>query len=115
MGRKTWESLPFKPLPKRRNIVLSSKKMENIESYTSVDECIKNVNDESDIFIIGGAQIYEAFFPLAHQLHITMVDKKTSGIDTFFPISMDDIKLKFSMSKKNRLTDMAMYTHWEKS
>jgi dihydrofolate reductase len=115
MGRKTWESLPFKPLPKRRNIVLSSQEMENIESYTSVDECIKNVNDESEIFIIGGAQIYEAFFPLAHQLHITMVDKKTSGVDTFFPISMEEIKLKLSMSEKNRLTDIAMYTHWKKS
>ena len=44
--------------------------MENIESYTSVDECIKNVNYESDIFIIGGAQIYEAFFPVSVHSHI---------------------------------------------
>ncbi len=115
MGRKTWESLPFKPLPKRRNIVLSSQQIETVESYTSVDECIKNVNDESDIFIIGGAQVYEAFFPLAHHLHITMVDKKTSGIETFFPISMDEIKHQFTMSENIKLTDIATYTYWKKS
>ena len=37
MGRKTWESLPIKPLPKRRNIVLSSKKVADVECYTSIE------------------------------------------------------------------------------
>ena len=44
MGRKTWESLPFKPLPNRRNIVLSSKQLDNIETYRSIDDCIKNLD-----------------------------------------------------------------------
>ena len=41
MGRKTWDSLPFKPLPNRRNIVLSSQLVENIETYSSTNDCIK--------------------------------------------------------------------------
>ena len=45
MGRKTWESLPIKPLPKRRNIVLSSKKVVGVECYTSVKDCIEKLDD----------------------------------------------------------------------
>ena len=39
MGRKTWESLPLKPLPNRRNIVLSSKPIVGIEVYKNYDSC----------------------------------------------------------------------------
>ena len=41
MGRKTWESLPFKPLPNRRNIVLSSKLIEDVDTYHSIESCIQ--------------------------------------------------------------------------
>ncbi|MDP7465479.1 MAG: dihydrofolate reductase, partial [Candidatus Marinimicrobia bacterium] len=41
MGRNTWESLPVRPLPERRNIVLSSKEVPDVEYYTSVEECIE--------------------------------------------------------------------------
>ena len=44
MGRKTWDSLPFKPLPSRRNIVISSNNRDDVESYTSIDQCIDAVN-----------------------------------------------------------------------
>ena len=40
MGRKTWDSLPFKPLPNRRNIVLTSTKIPNVEVYNNINECI---------------------------------------------------------------------------
>ena len=42
MGRRTWESLPKKPLPNRRNIVLSSKKIKNTETYSSINSCLKS-------------------------------------------------------------------------
>ena len=44
MGRKTWESLPFKPLPNRRNIVLSSQKVDDVEIYHSIDDCLNKLN-----------------------------------------------------------------------
>ena len=49
MGRKTWDSLPFKPLPHRRNIVLSSLSMNEVECYTNLENCLEsfNVNDSS--------------------------------------------------------------------
>ena len=55
MGRNTWESLPRRPLPKRRNIVLSSKKVFNVECYTSVEGCIeKLIDDDIDKLFDGG-------------------------------------------------------------
>ena len=45
MGRKTWESLKIKPLPKRKNIVLSSKKINNIECYKSIEELMNSSID----------------------------------------------------------------------
>ena len=90
MGRKTWDSLPFKPLPNRRNIILSNSNISNIEVYHSIDDCIKTLQQEclSKIFIIGGSSIYKEFFNYATHLHITFVNIKLNNLDTFFPIDL---------------------------
>lgn len=61
MGRKTWDSLPKKPLPNRKNYVISkSQKHVNGVDFISMDSAIELIqNEDSDIFIIGGGQIYE--------------------------------------------------------
>ena len=43
MGRNTWESLPIRPLPERRNIVLSHKEIPDVECYASVEECVETL------------------------------------------------------------------------
>ena len=58
MGRKTWDSLKLKPLPKRRNIVLTSQhKIQDVDVFNNVNELLKSLIDskEKQIFIIGGA------------------------------------------------------------
>ena len=112
MGRKTWDSLPFKPLPKRQNVVLSSQSMNDVECYTSVENCLDGLVNESDVFVIGGAQIYKAFYSYAHQLHITIVEGKTTGIDTYFPIPLPEIEEAFTLNDSKQLTDNTQYTHW---
>ena len=116
MGRKTWDSLPFKPLPKRRNIVLSKNKINNVEVYHSVEKCIQSLEKEllSTIFIIGGSSIYKLFFNYATYLHITYIDKKSNNIDTFFPIDNNTIKEKFIQKNTTKLTNNALYTYWTK-
>ena len=114
MGRKTWDSLPFKPLPHRRNIVLSSLSMNDVECYTSLENCLEALADESDLFVIGGAQIYKAFYSYAHHLHITIIKEKTTGIDIFFPIPLSVIEESFILNDSKQLTDNAKYTHWTK-
>ncbi|NKB25086.1 MAG: dihydrofolate reductase [Kiritimatiellae bacterium] len=114
MGRKTWESLPIKPLPQRRNIVLSSQPLGNIERYSSVEECISVLkqNGVDKSFVIGGSQVYEAFFEKAHELHITCVDDHVESIDTYFPFNMETIQSQFIEVEKKELTPSAIYTRW---
>ena len=80
MGRRTWESLKIKPLPKRRNIVLSTNQLKNVEYYNTINTCIQKLKKDNlnKVFIIGGAQVYKKFFPYADYLHITLIEKTIS-------------------------------------
>jgi len=117
MGRKTWGSLPLKPLPNRRNVVLSSNIIKNVESYNSVEQCIETLFNENikKIFVIGGAQIYRHFFHLSDELHITLIDEETKGIDTYFPFSILTIGKIFNKVSEYELGENVLYTHWVKN
>ena len=93
MGRKTWESISKKPLPNRRNIVLSSKNLDDVESYLSVDACLDALKQDNvqDVFIIGGEMIYKSFNKYANVLHITFINQAIESIDTYFPITISSI------------------------
>jgi dihydrofolate reductase len=89
MGRKTFESFPdkYRPLPNRKNIVLTRDKnwkQENVESYENLNQA--SVTDS--IWIIGGGEIYKQYIDEADELHITHVDGEFDA-DTFFP-SIDE-------------------------
>jgi dihydrofolate reductase len=87
MGRKTYESLPYKPLPKRRNIVITKDKniqFEGVELVHSPEEAIKSCKNEEEIFICGGAAIYKHFIDKADKMYLTKVFEHFEG-DTFFP------------------------------
>ena len=116
MGRKTWMSLPFKPLPKRRNIVLSSSNIPNIEVYHNVENCIEILKKESisKIFIIGGSSIYKAFFAYATHLHITFINISSKNLDIFFPIELSVIKNSFKKKSEKKLSEFAKYSYWVK-
>lgn len=88
MGRKTFESIGH-PLPNRRNIVITrdtNYKIENVEIYNSLDEALKEVKDENETFIIGGAEIYKQAIDKADKLYITHIEAEDKGADIFFPI-----------------------------
>ena len=117
MGRKTWMSLPVKPLPGRRNVVLSSNAIAEVESYNSIEQCIETLctNDVKKIFVIGGAQIYHHFIHRADELHITLIDTEAEGIDTYFPVSLLTISSEFNKVDEYALGKNALYTHWVKN
>src|SRR5665647_865800 len=72
MGKKTWESLPKRPLPGRKNIVLTDDPEEVIEgSITaySIDDALSKCETGEEIFIIGGGSIYSQFMPIADRLY----------------------------------------------
>lgn len=87
MGRKTYLSLPKRPLPNRRNIVLTRDadfQAEGAEVATTIAKAMKMVEGEEESFIIGGASIYEQFLPFVNQLYVTFVDGNFEA-DVFFP------------------------------
>lgn len=87
MGRNTWESLPFKPLPKRKNIVLTSNKSLQYEGAVmahSYEEIFNELIPDEESFIIGGGKIYKDLFTYADKLYITWVYKSFDA-DVYFP------------------------------
>lgn len=87
MGKKTWESLPRKPLPRRRNIVISDipgDRIEGAEVASSIPEAMAMCDPLEENFVIGGASVYRQFLPLSNRLYITRVHKSFEG-DVFFP------------------------------
>ena len=89
MGRKTWESLPprFRPLPGRRNIVISRQAdyaAPGAELADSLENALKLASTAATAFIIGGEQIYAQAMALADRLEITEVELEPEG-DAWFP------------------------------
>ncbi|MEE2526281.1 dihydrofolate reductase [Hyphobacterium sp. HN65] len=97
MGRKTWESLPFKPLPKRMNIVVTRSPGYFAEGAIVVgdlgaafDEAHMraDMDDVDEVCVIGGAQIYAATREVADRIYLTEVDAEPQGdahLDPFDP------------------------------
>lgn len=86
MGRKTFDSIG-KPLPKRRNIVITRQNNLNIsgvEIFNTLADALKACADEEEVFVVGGGEIYNQALPLAHKLYQTKVHH-TFNADTFFP------------------------------
>ncbi len=95
MGRKTWESLPFRPLPNRTNIIVTrnlslsfarGRLAKLAESLEEAIEIAKKAEGREEIFVIGGGQIYEQALGknLVKKLYLTIVDASAEA-DTFFP------------------------------
>lgn len=84
MGRGVFEEIGEKPLPGRRNVVLSRKKWPGIESYNSIAAAFGALQDEEVVFLIGGGQIYTQLIDRCEKMYITEV-KGTHHGDVFFP------------------------------
>ena len=89
MGRKTWDSLPpkFRPLPGRRNIVITRQpdwQAEGAERAGSLQEALALCGDASQVWVTGGAEIYQQALELAHLAEVTEIDADFTG-DAYAP------------------------------
>ncbi|WP_410643820.1 dihydrofolate reductase [Amycolatopsis sp. lyj-346] len=84
MGRRTWESLPprFRPLPGRRNLVLSRAPQEGVETFAELPSALAAV--AGDVWVIGGAAVYRAALPVADRIVVTELRESFEG-DTYAP------------------------------
>lgn len=86
MGRATFDAIGRRVLPGRTSIVLTRDKQfqyPNVLVAHSVQAAI-DIAGEQELMVIGGAQVYQAFFPLANKLYLSIIDGVYSG-DVFFP------------------------------
>ncbi|MEI6575692.1 MAG: dihydrofolate reductase [Bacteroidota bacterium] len=87
MGKKTYESLPIRPLPKRVNMVITDDPNEEIEgclTVYSIEDALKNLDPDLENFVMGGGSVYKQFLPMADKLYLTLIDQAFDG-DVFFP------------------------------
>jgi dihydrofolate reductase len=89
MGRRTWESLPdrYRPLPGRGNVVVTRNagwSAQGADRAASVEDAIRLLDGEPEVFVIGGGEIYGAALPYADELRLTEIDAEIEG-DTYFP------------------------------
>ena len=86
MGRTTWESLEpeFRPLPGRRNIVLTRNEEYVAEGAEVVNDLLAGLTADSDIWVMGGGQVYEAALPYADRVYVTEIETNAPG-DTQAP------------------------------
>ena len=85
MGRRTWESLPprFRPLPGRRNLVLSRTPQEGAETFSSLEKALVDVT--GDLWVMGGSAVYAAALPFADRVEVTEIREAFEG-DTYAPM-----------------------------
>ncbi len=87
MGKRTYYSLPVRPLPNRTSIIITDipgEKIDHCLMAYSIDDAINKMDSTNENFIIGGGSVYRQFMPLADKLYITRVHKAFEA-DTFFP------------------------------
>lgn len=88
MGRLTFESIG-RPLPKRRNIVITRNadyRPEGAEIYPSLEEALRAAEGDERVFIIGGAMVYREALQYADTLILTEIDAEYPKADVFFPV-----------------------------
>ena len=126
MGRHTFDSLGQKPLPKRFNIVVTHSlnlipETENLTAAHSIEEAIYIASKQpmaEEVFVIGGASMYQQFANYVDRYYITMIDKHVPDGDTLFDISMFDRDVSWtpvllSEGKANDLGDEADFAIFE--
>ena len=97
MGRKTWDSLPVKPLQGRSNIILSKtcpcgswiydSEAHYIQFISKITEnAFENFRQSStQFFVIGGGEIYKQLLPYCDRVYVTFIGKSHENVDTYFP------------------------------
>jgi len=90
MGRKTYDSIG-KPLPNRRNIIITRQiglLLDGVEVVNSLDQALALCKEETEVFVIGGAEIYRQAISLCDKIELTRVHQEFEA-DAFFP-ELDD-------------------------
>ncbi len=91
MGRGVFEELDEKPLPGRKNVVLSrSRAYDHVPTFASIEEALEYLKSADMVFVIGGGEVYQQMISEADKLFVTEIHNTYDG-DTYFPEYREDI------------------------
>ncbi|MEP7169439.1 MAG: dihydrofolate reductase [Bacteroidota bacterium] len=111
MGRKTFESIG-RALPGRTTIIVTRQKdfkKENCLIANSLESAIELCKNDSEIFIIGGAQIFEKAIPLTNKIYLTQIHMTFDG-DVFFP-ELEKEKWKITFQENHKTDEKNLYDY----
>ncbi len=110
MGRKTLLSLPKYPLPNRRHIVITNDtnaKFSGCEVVHSINEALLKIEDNAEVFVIGGGSIYNQMYKYANKLYLTQIHKTFSDTEVFFDAyNPEDWQIESSLDKYDEENDI---------
>ncbi len=119
MGRNTYLSLPKGALPNRRNVVLSTtvSELPGCDVYPTLDAALQSCRPDEEVYIIGGARVYEQAISMADRLCLTEVDDTPAQADAFFPDYSEGWHLvnKEAHPKDERHTFKYAFTDYERT
>lgn len=115
MGLNTFRSLPKRPLPNRRNLVIAfpdeiPADKEGAEWFTSPEAAIASCDENEEIFVIGGAYIYKQMYAIADKLYLTIIDDEPKDADVYFP-EIDFTKWKEIKREHNHADDKHIHDY----
>lgn len=122
MGYNTYMSFPKRPLPNRKNVVLTRKnrEIEGVTIFHNVEEVLDYAREhkEENIFIVGGDQIYRQFMPYVSKLYLTLIEEETPvDAEAFFPEIDESVWQKVSEEEGKEVpkdTPSYRFTVWER-
>lgn len=112
MGRRTWESIGCRPLPGRPTIVVTRNRDYAAERATvahSLEDALRLVDDDDEVFIAGGEAIYREALPVADRIHLTRVHAEFEG-DTRFP-TFDETLWRVVFEERHEPDEKNEYPH----
>lgn len=105
MGKSTWNSLPRKPLPNRKNIIITSSEQDNDQGgyqfikFNTAKEELFNMSKSQDVWIIGGAKLVKGLLDIIDEFHLSQI-QGSYDCDTFLPRSLIEKEYELADSGK---------------
>lgn len=111
MGKSTWDSLPFKPLKKRQNLIVTSSKLEpgvtdyQFVKFSEIKQKLLKISETKEIWVIGGAKLIESLLDSITEFHLSQI-KGVYDCDTFLPKEL--IKESYLLTRSNKVDGLSI-------
>ena len=112
MGRRTFDSLD-NPLPNRTKIVITSRVINGVKSFPSLEYALQALKNEKEVYVIGGGRVFTDALMFADELRLTLVEREVDG-DTYFPPYQEFLRSRFQLVNEERYGEFSFLDYVRK-